>query len=188
MEAIADQVAVKNDQEGKKMEKFEFRSIRLEEAGQAAEIEKECFPPHEACTPKSIRERIAAATDLFLVAVDRENGEIAGFLNGISTNEEAFRDEFFTDISLYDPDGKNVMLLGLDVRGKYRGKGLAKELVRRYQMRERENGRTTLTLTCLPEKVAMYLKFGFKDHGIANSTWGGEQWHEMALEMGEDHA
>lgn len=170
------------------MEKFEFRSIRLEEAGQAAEIEKECFPPHEACTPKSIRERIAAAADLFLVAVDRENGEIAGFLNGISTNEEAFRDEFFTDISLYDPDGKNVMLLGLDVRGKYRGKGLAKELVRRYQMRERENGRTTLTLTCLPEKVAMYLKFGFKDHGIANSTWGGEQWHEMALEMGEDHA
>ncbi len=33
-------------------EKFEFRDIRPEEAGQAAEIERVCFPPNEACTEK----------------------------------------------------------------------------------------------------------------------------------------
>jgi hypothetical protein len=25
----------------------------------------------------------------------------------------------------------------------------------------------------------MYEKMGFTDRGIADSSWGGEQWHEM---------
>lgn len=66
-------------------------------------------------------ERIKAVPELFLVAIDRENGKIAGFLNGIATEEEFFRDEFFTDATLNNPEGKNVMLLGLDVLPEYRG-------------------------------------------------------------------
>ena len=54
-------------------------------------------------------------TQLFLVAVDKSTGKLAGFLNGVATDEEKFRDEFFTDIDLCDENGKNVMLLGLDV-------------------------------------------------------------------------
>lgn len=160
-------------------EQFELRSILQEETKQAILIEQVCFPPHEACSPKAMRERIAAAPELFLAAIDRETGEIAGFFNGISTNETAFRDEFFTDIRLYDPNGKYVMLLGLDVLPEYRGRGLARALVSEYVRRERENGRAMLVLTCLPEKVRMYEKLGFSDHGLANSSWGGEEWHEM---------
>lgn len=29
----------------------------------------------------------------------------------------------------------------------------------------------------------MYEKFGFKDHGIGDSVWGGEAWHEMSLKV-----
>ena len=126
-----------------------------------------------------MKERIAKAPELFLVAVDRETGLVAGFLNGLSTDEESFRDEFFTDAELYDPKGKNVMLLGLDVLPQYRRQGLGTALVEEYARRERENGRQALILTCLQEKVAMYKKMGFYDAGIANSTWGGEEWHEM---------
>lgn len=160
--------------------KFEFRDIRPEETTQAVEIEQICFPPNEACSEKHMSERIAAAPELFLVAVDRETGRIAGFLNGLSTLEEKFRDEFFTDISLYNPAGKNVMLLGLDVLPEYRGQGLAREIVRQYCMREKKNNRQKLILTCLDSRVEMYLKFGFRDDGMANSTWGGEAWHEMS--------
>lgn len=162
-------------------ERFEFRSIRNGEEDRAVAIEQICFPPHEACSEKHMKERIANAPELFLMAVDRETGEIAGFLNGISTDEDAFRDEFFTDINLYNPIGKHVMLLGLDVLPKYRGQGLAKEIVRRYAQREKQNGRNMLILTCLQEKVEMYLKMGFHDDGMANSTWGGEEWHQMSL-------
>ncbi|EET59560.1 acetyltransferase, GNAT family [Marvinbryantia formatexigens DSM 14469] len=170
----------RTEEEKALQERFDFRSIRQEEAEEAAEIEYICFPPNEACSRKMMLERIAKAPELFLVAADRETGRIAGFLNGISTEEEAFRDEFFTDAGLYNPEGGVVMLLGLDVRPEYRGQGLARELMRRYACREAGNGRRLLILTCLPDKVKMYEKMGFKNKGISASSWGGEQWYEMS--------
>ena len=163
--------------------KFEFRNIREEEIEQAIKIEQICFPPNEACSEKSMRERIAVAADLFLVAVARNTGKIAGFLNGIATDEERFRDEFFTDAGLHQPDGKNIMLVGLDVLPEYRGQGLGREIVHQYLQRERERNRQQVILTCLDSKVNMYKKFGFSDLGMANSTWGGEQWHDMSYDL-----
>ncbi len=165
------------------MKKFEFRNIRQDEVEQAIAIEQICFPPNEACSPRAMKERIAAAPELFLVAVDKDTGKIAGFLNGLSTKESKFRDEFFTDVSLYDPEGKNIMLLGLDVLPEYRKQGLAREIVYQYSRREHEKGRNMLYLTCLANKVEMYKKFGFEDRGIADSTWGGEEWHEMTCRI-----
>lgn len=161
------------------MENFEFREIKEDEVEQAIAIEQICFPPNEACSPKAIRERVAVAAEYFLVAVDKNTGKIAGFLNGISTDEKAFRDEFFTDVALHCAEGKNVMLLGLDVLPEYRGHGLAREIVNRYMCISAERGKHKVLLTCLDEKVEMYKKMGFEDHGMANSNWGGECWHEM---------
>ena len=67
-------------------EKFEFRSINADEVDQAVIIEHICFPPNEACSEKCIKERVKKAPERFLVAVDRETGKLAGFLNGLSTN------------------------------------------------------------------------------------------------------
>lgn len=158
---------------------FEFRSIHPDEVEQAIAIEQICFPPNEACSPKAMTERIAKVPQLFLVVIDKSTGKLAGFLNGVATDEEKFRDEFFTDIDLCDENGKNVMLLGLDVLPEYRGQGLARELVYRYSQREKANGRKKLFLTCLEQKVEMYKKFGLQDLGIADSTWGGEEWHVL---------
>lgn len=162
---------------------FEFRNIRVEEGPEANEIEQICFPPNEACSEKQMLSRAAEVSDLFLVAIDLKTGTIAGFLNGISTHENTFRDEFFIDTDLYEPDGEYVMLLGLDVRPEYRGCGLAREIMRRYCEREKEKGRTALILTCLERLVGMYEKFGYYDLGISNSTWGGEEWHDMRIDL-----
>lgn len=164
-------------------EKFEFRNILPEEAEQAAEIERICFPPNEACSREMMLQRVAKAPELFLTAVDKDTGKIAGFLNGLSTDENSFRDEFFTDAKLYDPEGRNVMLLGLDVMPTYRGRGLARELMDCYLKKERNRGRELILLTCLESKVEMYEKMGFRDRGIAKSAWGGEQWHEMCCRL-----
>ena len=131
-----------------------------------------------------MKERIAKAPELFLVAVEKETGKLAGFLNGLATDENLFRDEFFTDVNLYQPDGKNIMLLGLDVLPEHRNQGLARKIVLQYLRREQENSRDMLILTCLQNKVKMYEKMGFVDRGIANSTWGGEEWHEMTISIG----
>lgn len=96
-------------------------------------------------------------------------------LHGIATDEYGFRDEFFTDAALHRHDGKNIMLPGLDVLPEYCRKGLG---------REQENGRNEVFLTCLQEKVQMYKKFGFVEQGIANSTRGGGERHEMSWTLG----
>ena len=153
-------------------------------ADEAAEIEQICFPPNEACAPKQMKERIETASDLFLVARDCEkDGKIAGFLNGIATDEYHFKDDFFTNADTHNPNGENIMLLGLDVLPEYRKMGLGRELVYNYCRRKQERGRKRLVLTCLPNKVKMYKKFGFEDLGIADSSWGGEEWHEMIKDI-----
>ena len=164
-------------------EQFEFRTILKSEAEQAVTIEHICFPPNEACSRQAMLTRIENASEQFLVAVDKTTGKLAGFINGLSTYEDKFRDEFFTDISLYDPKGENVMILGLDVLPEYRNRGLAREIVRNFSIMEKEKGRKTLILTCLDETVKMYEKLGFSDKGMADSTWGGEEWHEMTYSL-----
>ena len=164
-------------------EMFEFREIYMDEVDQAIAIEYICFPPNEACSAESMRERVSVAPELFLVAVDRKTGKIAGYLNGLATNETKFRDEFFKDASLYEKEGTHIMLLGLDVLPEYRGQGLATEIMERYCIREKNKGRKALILTCLDSKVEMYKKMGYEDLGLANSTWGGEPWHEMRITL-----
>lgn len=160
-------------------DRFEFRNIRQDEADQAAELEVICFPPNEVCEEKYMFERIREVPDLFLVAADRETGKIAGFLTGIAVDEQDFRDEFFTDAKLHDPDGETVMLLGLNVHPEYRGQGLAREIVSEYSRREKAKGRKRLVLTCSEEKIGMYSRMGFRDMGKSGSEWGGEMWYEM---------
>ncbi|MCI7132073.1 MAG: GNAT family N-acetyltransferase [Lachnospiraceae bacterium] len=166
-------------------EQFVFRQILPQEADQAVAIEHICFPPHEACSEKMMRDRIARVPELFFVAVDRKTGKLAGFLNGIATNEQSFRDAFFTDAGLHDPQGSTVMLLGLDVLPEYRGQGLAREIMTRYLSIEREKGRKQAILTCLEEKVAMYERMGYHNCGLSASAWGDEQWYEMCCRLND---
>lgn len=166
-------------------ERFLFRTIDpddQEEGEYAVYVEQICFPPNEACTREEILDRISAAPEVFLLAIDRETGKIAGYLNGIATNEKDFRDEFFSEAStLHDPDGSTVMLLGLDVMPEYRLKGLARELVRIYSQREKARGRKRLLLTCVEDKIDMYKKFGFKYMGVSASVYGGVVWYDMDI-------
>ena len=92
-------------------ERYEFRNIKQNEAEEAAEIERICFPPNEACSKKHMKDRVAGIADLFLVVIDKENGKMAGFLNGLATDEVVLKDEFFTDAGLHNPEGKNIFLL-----------------------------------------------------------------------------
>lgn len=163
--------------------RFEFRAIRPEEAEEAAAMEEICFPPNEVVCREDMIARIEAAPEMFLVAVDNEKNCLAGLLTGLSTDEDIFRDEFFSDPSLYDPDGKNVMLLGLEVIPEYRNQGIASALMNQYKTRSREKGRKALYLTCLDNMVPVYERMGFADMGESASSFGGEKWHDMKCDL-----
>ncbi len=93
-------------------ERYEFRNIKQNEAEEAAEIERICFPPNEACCKKHMKNRVAGIADLFLVVIDKENGKMAGFLNGLATDEVVLKDEFFTDAGLHKSGRKEYHAAG----------------------------------------------------------------------------
>ena len=160
-----------------------YRSILPSEGGEAAAMERVCFPPNEAEAPEYIIARAQAVPELFLAAYDTDGKRLAGFINGISTGESRFRDAFFTDLSLHDSRGENVMILGLEVLPEYRGRGIARSLMSLLEARAVRLGKKRLVLTCLDDKTDMYRGMGFIDNGTAGSSWGGEVWHEMVLEL-----
>lgn len=160
-------------------EYYELRQVCPDDAEEATGIEAICFPPSEACTLPIMKERIQYAARSFLVAMDRETGKMVGFINALCTDEESLRDELFTDISLHNPNGKNVMICSVAVLPQYQGRGIAREMVRELLLEQRKLGKKCAILTCVPGKVKMYKKFGFMDRGESQSTWGGEKWHEM---------
>ena len=164
-------------------ERFVFRNILPEEADQATRIEKICFPPNEACSESMMKERVATAPELFLVVIDTENGKMAGFINAIATDESSLRDEFFTDTSLHNPEGKYLMILSVAVLPEYRRQGLAGEMMREFLNLQEGKNRLGAVLTCLESKVGLYKKMGYEDCGISGSEWGGEKWHEMICRL-----
>ena len=142
-------------------------------------LESTEFPPNEVREEKYMREQIKVAPTLFLLAY--ANDKVVAYLNGISTDENKFRDEYYTNMKLYDKNGKNIMLLGLAVSSDYQGMGIGRAIMNNYKELSKELGHKRLVLTCLPRLVDMYKKFGFNDCGISDSKFGGEVWHDMDL-------
>ena len=120
-----------------------------------------------------------SASGVKAASPDDAHDQIAGYITMMMTDEEHFRDAFFEDPSLHQPNGANVMLLGLEVLPSFRHQGLAAELLNRTIRQAEKEGRRKLVLTCRDDKIAMYEKFGFQLCGISKSTLGGVTWYEM---------
>ncbi len=160
-------------------EQYDFRYIKPEEAEEACDIEEECFPGAEYCSREEITERVVKTPESFFVAADRETGRLAGFLTYIATDEEAVKDDFFTHPECFRPEGKNAVILGLDIRPSYQHRGIGKALMREFCELKRQEGKKRIILTCHEDKIPMYERMGFRNLGISGSVWGGEVWNEM---------
>ena len=160
-------------------DKYEFRYIQPEEADEACDIEAECFPGADYCSREEITERIVRTPESFFVAADRETGHLAGFLTYTATDEEAMNDAFFIHPECFRPEGKNAVILGVDIRPAYQHQGIGKALMREFCEIKRQEGRERIILTCHEDKIPMYERMGFRNLGISGSVWGGETWIEM---------
>ncbi len=157
---------------------YVYRQVRAGEAVFAAQIEAVSFPANEACPLTMMEKRVNNAPDLFYVALD-ETGKMVGFITAIATMEEKLRDEFFTDISHHDAKGIHVMILSLAVLPEYRGRGIARGLMKALLESQKGKDRENAVLTCVPRNIGLYEKLGYADGGVSASEWGDELWHEM---------
>jgi ribosomal protein S18 acetylase RimI-like enzyme len=156
-----------------------IRGVRSEDLDRVAEIEAICFPVTEAATRKSIKERIAAFPDYFLVA--ETNGLLLGFINGCVTNSDIIYDELFHSTRHHTPTGSNLTVFGLDVIPEYRKQGVGALLMNQFIQIAKNTGRRSVILTCKDQLVHYYESFGYVNKGISRSNHGGAQWFDMTL-------
>ena len=157
-----------------------IRTARMSDLEAIAHVEAECFPAAEAATPEEFRERLEHYADHFWLMFQGE--KLISFVDGFVTDEPDLRDEMYADASLHDPAGAWQMIFGVNTIPSHRCHGYAAQLIEQAILDARAQGRKGVVLTCKPEKVPYYVKFGFRNEGISpNSTHGGAVWHQMRL-------
>lgn len=144
-------------------------------------IEAVCFPPAEAAQPDDVRARYAAFPENFFVY--EQDGRIAGFINGCTTDAPELPDALYHDASLHRPDGAYQTVFGLDVLPEYRKNGIGGQLIRHYVAVARARGKKGVVLTCKDHMIRFYERAGFTCRGVSASSHGGAKWNDMLIEF-----
>lgn len=158
---------------------MEIRHATEADIDALAAVEAACFPPAEAATRETIRERVARYGDHFWLLMDGD--ALVSFVDGMVTDERDLRDEMFENAALHDEAGAWQMTFGVNTLPAYRRRGCAARLIERAIDDARAQGRKGLVLTCKERLVHYYAKFGFLDEGVCDSTYGGAVWRQMRL-------
>ena len=146
-------------------------------------VETSGFPPEEAATRETLKLRIEAFPEGFLVA--QTDGRIVGILNSASTDKDDISDEELKQLIGHDPHGKNLVVFALAVLPEFQKRGIASQLMSRFVQAARERKKENVFLMCKRHLIAYYEKMGFTHVGLSRSTHGGAEWHEMRLVLRE---
>lgn len=160
-----------------------FRTATASDLEELWEIEGQCFPPNEMCLRENFERRLTICPEHFLLLTQADTGRICGFISDVYSAAPELTDEMFTGDVCHIPTGKNLMVLGLNVRPDYRKRGLASMLMRRRIAQAREEGLARCVLTCHAHLIHYYETFGYVCTGLSQSVWGGEAWYDMVLEL-----
>lgn len=163
------------------MSELNIRKVLPKDLNRICEIESICFPASEAASKDIFKERIEVFSKGFFVA--ELDNKIIGFINGGATDANHIEDAFFKTMNLHIPDGKNLVIFGLDVDPKYQRKGYAKKLMKHFIEEAKKSGRRKILLTCKQHLIAYYEQFGYFNEGMSESEHGGATWYNMCLEL-----
>lgn len=158
-----------------------IRNAAPQDVEEIIRIEAVCFPPAEAAQPDDVRARYAAFPENFFVY--EQDGNIAGFINGCTTDAPELPDALYHDASLHRPDGGYQTVFGLDVLPEYRKNGIGGQLIRHYVAVARARGKKGVVLTCKDHMIRFYERAGFTCRGMSASSHGGAKWNDMLIEF-----
>lgn len=158
---------------------YTIRQGRAEDAAALAKVEAECFPAAEAATAEEIGERLSVYPTHFLLLY--RDGTLAGFIDGMATDEKDHRDEMYEKASLHNEKGAWQMIFGLNTIPAFRREGCAGRLIEAFKKQAKEEGRKGMVLTCKDRLVHYYARFGFENEGVSASTHGHVVWYQMRL-------
>lgn len=160
---------------------MKIRLAEIEDLSDIVRVEAVCFPEAEAAGEAAFADRLSVFRKHFWVL--EEDGRIAGFINGMVTDERTIRDEMYENARLHREKGAYQSVFGLDVLPGYRRRGLGGELMRTLIKAAGEDGRKGCILTCKERLIPYYEGFGYRCLGKSESTHGGAAWFDMILEL-----
>lgn len=116
------------------------------------------------------------------MAVNREDGKLVGFLNGMPVKQSQYTEKVFTDFSLYAPEGPWVMAISINVPPAYRRQDIARKLLDfaldELRQRQKYSG---MVFICKERRVPYFSSFGAIDEGISECRHGDALWRQMRL-------
>ena len=85
-----------------------------------------------------------------------------------------------TDTRGHQEHGRTIALHSLGVLPAYRGRGLAKTIMKSYQQRMETSGiADRIALLAHEHLVKMYKDMGFEDRGKSEAKFGGGGWNDL---------
>jgi predicted N-acetyltransferase YhbS len=144
-------------------------------------IENACFTQEEAATEEALKKRIQFIPDSFFIA--EEEGVIKGLVNGPVIENQFITDDLFDEIKENPASGGHQSILGLAVKPKYQGEGVAAKLLLHLEKAARIKDRETITLTCKENLISFYEQFGYSNAGLSDSQHGGVVWYNMIKKL-----
>ena len=167
------------DRFGEYGEEWQLKRGDLADLSAVTKVERACFPPLEAATEESFRERLTLYGRHFLLLYHESS--LVSFIDGFCTNEENLTDLMYEDASLHDEKGRWQMIFGVNTMPFYRRKGIASRMLEEFIRMAKEEGREGLVLTCKKEKISFYARLGFSLEGLSESVHGNVEWYQMRL-------
>lgn len=159
----------------------ELRRGNISDLEAISALEAACFPPAEAASEESFRDRLLHYPDRFWLLF--REGKLIAAVDGFTSNERDLTDEMFEKAALHDPNGAWQMIFGVITHPDYRAQGCAGRLLQQAISDCRAEGRKGLVLTCKDRLVPYYSRFGFVSEGVSVSEHGGAVWYQMRLEL-----
>jgi ribosomal protein S18 acetylase RimI-like enzyme len=108
-----------------------------------------------------------------------ESRQIAGFINGMISDNNTIKDEMFKHPELHNENGAWQSVFGLAVLPEFQNRGLAGKLLQHLFEVSIRNKRKGIVLTCEKHLISYYEKFGFVNTGLSASVHGGDVFYDM---------
>ncbi|MEE0967276.1 MAG: GNAT family N-acetyltransferase [Bacilli bacterium] len=156
-----------------------IRKGNMKDLEKIVEVESLCFPPSEAATKETLKQRLNVYANHFWLLW--EDNVLVSFIDGMTTNEKDLKDKMYEDTSMHDEHGDWQMIFGVNTIPTFQHQGYASHLMNHVIVETRKEGKKGLVLTCKEKLIPFYEQFGFIDEGISESVHGNVVWYQMRL-------
>ena len=157
----------------------------LQDLNTIMDIEINSFGTQIGDSQSSMEERIKVINDTFLTVRNKDN-QVIGYIVGPVSNNLYLTDDLFEQVQPNPRTGGVQIVLSLATHPDARGKNIGTHLLKSLEKLAIHNQRSAISLTCLEHLISYYEQFGFDNHGIAQSTYGGMKWYNMIKPLNHD--